>query len=161
MIIHPIQINLTFKNLNLPKDSSFIINFLKNVLGRALANFDHAPITLKGIEVQFAYGTTEDIIKQMLKRYVSSIAETVVGVLFSNNLIGNPVKFFERISGGVTDLIDKPIQGFNEGPLEGGLGLMLGASSFACKTVGATFDSIHQFTEAIATGLSGMVGVRF
>ena len=159
MIIHPIQINLTFKNLNLHRDSSFIMNFVKNVLGRALANFDRAPVTLKGIQIQSAYGTTTEIIQQTIKLYASSIAETVIGVFFSNNLIGNPMKFFEKISEGVIDLIDKPIQGFSEGPLEGGLGLILGASSFACKTVGATFDSIHNFTEAVATGLSGMTEV--
>jgi len=73
--------------------------------------------------------------------------------------LGNPVKFFDRISNGFNDLVDKPVQGFLEGPIEGGIGIIAGAGSFAAKTVGATFNSLHNIADSLANGLSSLTGV--
>ena len=48
----------------------------------------------------------------------------VLNLLGSLSLIGNPVGLFNNITTGVTDLIERPVEGFTKGPLEGGLGLM-------------------------------------
>jgi len=47
-----------------------------------------------------------------------------LSLLGSFDIIGNPVGLFSNITSGVSDLVTKPAEGFIEGPLEGGLGLM-------------------------------------
>ena len=159
LAIQPILINLTFKNLQFEKNDSFIFALLKNSLGKALANFDRAPIKLKGIGLTSVYGTKDQVIGTISQRYKDLAKETVMGIILSSNIIGNPVKFFDKISTGFNDLVDKPVQGFLEGPIEGGIGIIAGAGSFAAKTVGATFNSLHSITDSLANGLSTLSGV--
>jgi vacuolar protein sorting-associated protein 13A/C len=158
LTIHPIYIHFTFKSLAVMKKGSFMVRFANNVLGRTLANFDRAPITLKGVHMDSFYGTQTDLMKSLLKRYISSIIETLMGVVLSINIFGAPIKFFERITSGVTDLVDQPRLGLNEGTIECGQGLVSGTRSLASKTVGATFDSLHDMTDAVASGISGWAG---
>mmetsp|Transcript_28861 Transcript_28861/g.26176 ORF Transcript_28861/g.26176 Transcript_28861/m.26176 type:complete len:274 (+) Transcript_28861:4021-4842(+) len=81
-----------------------------------------------------------------------------MGIVFSSGIIGNPVKFFDRVSSGFGDLVEKPVQGFLDGPISGGVGIIAGAGSFVGKTVGATFNSLHSITDSFANGLSSLTG---
>lgn len=128
-------------------------------MGKALANFDKAPIKLRGIEIRSVYGTKDQVFGTLIERYKELAKETMMSVVFSSNILGNPVKFFDRISNGFNDLVDKPVQGFLEGPIEGGIGIIAGAGSFAAKTVGATFNSLHNIADSLANGLSSLTGV--
>jgi len=47
-------------------------------------------------------------------------------------------------------MIEKPIEGFIKGPLEGGMGLMQGAGSLVKNTISGTFGSINRFTNALS-----------
>lgn len=42
----------------------------------------------------------------------------------SVEILGNPTAFLNRISSGVVDLIEKPIEAISLGPLELGLGVL-------------------------------------
>ncbi len=159
LAIQPIMLNLTFKNLQFETADAFVFALLKNALGKALANFDRAPIKLRGIYLRSVYGTKDQVFGTLIERYKELGKETVMGFILSSNIIGNPVKFFGRISNGINDLVDKPAQGFLEGPIEGGIGIITGAGSFAAKTVGATFNSLHNIADSLANGLSSLSGV--
>jgi len=154
------MVGLTFKNLQYENNDAFVFALLKNALGKALANFDKAPIKLRGIDLRSVYGTKDQVFGTLTERYKELAKETMMGVVLSSNIIGNPVKFFDRISNGFNDLVDKPVQGFLEGPMEGGIGIIAGAGSFAAKTVGATFSSLHNIADSLANGLSTLSGVR-
>jgi len=158
LAIQPIIISVTFKNLQFENTDAFIFALLKNSLGKALANFDKAPIKLRGIEIRSVYGTKDQVFGTLIERYKELAKETMMSVVFSSNILGNPVKFFDRISNGFNDLVDKPVQGFLEGPIEGGIGIIAGAGSFAAKTVGATFNSLHNIADSLANGLSSLTG---
>lgn len=160
LAIQPIIISVTFKNLQFENTDAFIFALLKNSLGKALANFDKAPIKLRGIEIRSVYGTKDQVFGTLIERYKELAKETMMSVVFSSNILGNPVKFFDRISNGFNDLVDKPVQGFLEGPIEGGIGIIAGAGSFAAKTVGATFNSLHNIADSLANGLSSLTGVN-
>jgi vacuolar protein sorting-associated protein 13A/C len=69
----------------------------------------------------------------------------------SIELIGNPLSFFNRISTGVVDFIEKPIEGISKGPLELGLGIVEGATSLIKNTVAGTFYSINKVSSGIST----------
>lgn len=145
--------------MEVDESGSFIFVFLKKGIGKALANFDRAPLKLKGIELTQVYGTKANVIGTLLQRYKTVSIETIMKIIFSSNIIGNPVKFFDRISNGVSDLIDKPAQGFLEGPIEGGVGIVAGVGSLATQTLGATFQSLHNISDSIASGLSSLAKV--
>jgi len=58
------------------------------------------------------------------------------------SIIGNPVSLFKNIGTGVSDLIEMPMGGFIKGPIEGGVGIVLGAGSLLKNTVSGTFQSV-------------------
>lgn len=66
--------------------------------------------------------------KQVFVHYKDEAYKSVLGVLGSVNIIGNPVSLGKSLFKGVYDLFDKPMTGFVKGPIEGALGL--------CKGVG-------------------------
>jgi len=75
-------------------------------------------------------------------------------ILGSLNFIGNPVGLFNNISTGVNDLFDKPAEGFAKGPLEGGMGIMKGATSLVTKTLSGAFNTVSTFTGAMGSGFA-------
>lgn len=82
-------------------------------------------------------------------------------MLGSLNIIGNPVGLFHNISNGVTDLFEKPLEGFVQGPLEGGLGIVKGAGSLLKNTMAGTFNSVSKITGTVSTGISSLCMVNF
>ena len=61
---------------------------------------------------------------------------------------------FKKIGQGMFDFIDKPIEGFVQGPLGGGIGLVKGTGSLIKNTLAGTFNSVEKITGSIGTGLS-------
>jgi vacuolar protein sorting-associated protein 13A/C len=151
------MVNVSFKNMQFG-NSTFVFNFLKKALGKALASFDRAPLKLKGIELSHTYGTKTNVVGILKQRYKAVTVDTIMGIILSSNFIGNPTKLFNKVSSGFNDLIDKPVKGFLEGPIEGGIGILAGAGSFAAKTVGATFQSLHNIADSVANGMAALSG---
>lgn len=79
----------------------------------------------------------------------------------SLNIIGNPVGLFQNISTGVQDLFMKPKEGFVKGPLEGGLGIMKGASSLIKNTMSGAFNSVNKIAGSLSSGISALCMVTF
>lgn len=77
-----------------------------------------------------------------MSNYKSSLVNQSLSILGSVNIIGNPIGLFKNIGTGVTDLIEMPRDGFVKGPIEGGVGVVLGAGSLLKKTVSGTFGSV-------------------
>jgi len=153
------MLNITFKNPQFDLSGAFVFAYIKNALGKALANLDNAPINLSGITVNSLYCTQDQAVEGLLGRYKELAKNSILKIVFSANIIGNPVKFLSKVSSGVNDLVDKPAKGFLEGPIEGGIGIIGGVGSLAAKTLGATFNSLHGITGSLANGLSSLSGV--
>lgn len=64
------------------------------------------------------------ITNKLMSHYKSQMIRQVLKLLGSLNVIGNPVGLFSNISTGVSDLFEKPAEGFIKGPLEGGKGIL-------------------------------------
>jgi len=75
----------------------------------------------------------------------------------SIDILGNPVGLFNGIGTGVVDLFDKPMKGFVKGPLEGGKGMIIGASSLVKHTFAGTFNSVGKITGSIGSGLTSII----
>jgi vacuolar protein sorting-associated protein 13A/C len=113
---------------------------------------------LTGIELFGTYGTKSNVFGTMIQRYKSVTIDTVMGVFLSSNILGNPGKFFNGISSGFNDLFDIPAREFQKGPLDGMVGIGKGTASFIGKTIGATFDSVHNISDALASGVIAFSG---
>jgi vacuolar protein sorting-associated protein 13A/C len=158
--LHALIMILNYNNSMIGSDS-YASSFLKSAIGKAIANFELAEIKLRGFEGNHIYGPRSLIINSFEQRYTELIKGAVLEIFFSSGIIGNPNKFFNKFGSGVTDLVEKPINGFLEGPIEGVVGTVHGTASFAMKTVGATFGSLHSITGSIANGLANLSLVLF
>ncbi len=115
---------------------------LLNALGIALSNIDDAPISLKGIRLGNCFDTTEGIINKLSTHYKDALIRSLLKIIGSIDILGNPVGFMKHIAIGVFDLIDKPMEGFVKGPLEGSVGIVKGAGSLIKNTFAGTFNSV-------------------
>ena len=83
------------------------------------------------------------------EHYKFALLRQILPILGSIEIIGNPTSFLNRISTGVVDLIEKPIEAMSLGPLELGLGVLQGASSLIKNTVAGAFYSVNKITGSI------------
>mgnify|MGYP002623931192 CR=1 FL=1 len=158
LILNPIFLNLSFqlKKRESTYTGFYLINLLTSAVGSAIANLDSAPIMLSGIQLNNVFDSQEQIIDKIVKKYKDDAAKMLLRLVGSLDIVGNPVALFENISGGFRDLIEKPYEGFIQGPLEGGKGLVMGAGSLFKNTVSGTMNSLGKVTGSIATGLSSL-----
>lgn len=162
--VQPIFLNISFHLKGQSQDDKkeggfFILKVLTNVLGSALANVDEAPLNLKGVQLQNVFDERQAIVSKLANKYKDEGIRQVFKILGSIDILGNPVGLFNNISTGVVDLFEKPIHGFNQGPLEGGYGIVLGAGSLVKNTISGTFNSINKVTGSLAGGLSSLTMV--
>ena len=156
LVIPPIFINLTFQKLSglAKKKNDGILNVLSSALGIIVANVDDAPLKLKGIELKNIFDSKSSIVNKLINKYKHESTKMLLRMVGSVDIIGNPVKLFSNISTGVRDLIEKPVNGFVHGPLEGGKGLVAGAGSLMKNTISGTFNSVGKMTGSLASGIS-------
>ncbi|EAR90561.2 PH domain protein (macronuclear) [Tetrahymena thermophila SB210] len=153
LILSNIELSITFKANLKAKDSD--LNIVFTALGVALADIE-APIKLKGIRLINCFETVPGIISKLTSHYKDQAITQVLKACGSFNIIGNPVGLFQNISTGVNDLLNKPAEGFVQGPLEGGLGIMQGTSSLIKNTMAGAFYSVNKFTGSLSSGISAL-----
>lgn len=155
---------MSYQHTTLHKETGgddLLATFISTSFVTSIASFEDAPVSLGGIKIQGVWDKWGDIAKKVFANYKSQAAEVVLGVAFSSRIIGNPVKLFGGIAQGVQDLVEKPIEGFSEGPLAGGTGLLKGVESLATKTLGGTFGVVQNITGSLADGISRLAVVIF
>lgn len=160
--VYPLQLVLSYQHTTLEKSEDDLLeNFINTSFVSSIANFEDAPISLSGLKIEGVWDKWGDIMMKLFANYRSQAADFVLGVAFSSRIIGNPVKFFGGIAQGVQDLVEKPIEGFSEGPLKGGSGLLKGVESLTTKTLGGTFGAVQNITGSLADGLSRLAVVIY
>ena len=100
------------------------------------------------------FDSLQSITKKMSTHYSESFKTEILKLVFSVDIIGNPMGLLNNIGTGVTDLVEKPIEGFVQGPLEGGVGIVKGAGSLVKNIVAGTMNSFNKVTGSVATGIS-------
>ena len=114
LLLNPLFFNISFqlKKKEAATDAFFILNLITSVLGTAIANLDDAPVSLSGVKLDNMYDSTDQIASKIINKYKDDAAKILLKLVGSINIIGNPVGLFGNISDGVTDLFEKPMQGF-------------------------------------------------
>ncbi|EAS01215.2 PH domain protein (macronuclear) [Tetrahymena thermophila SB210] len=137
-------------------DSYLLLNTFASVLGTAIGNVDDAPLKIKKYIMKEVYDSQSGIKNQILKNYKSQAFRQLFRILGSFEIIGNPVGFYNKIVDGFQELVEKPIEGIQQGPVEFGIGITEGTSSLLKNGVAGTFQSLNKMTGTISTGVSKM-----
>jgi vacuolar protein sorting-associated protein 13A/C len=88
-----------------------------------------------------------------MEHYMSNIKTNVVKLLGSSDLIGNPVNFVNTLGTGLKDVYYAPRDGFMQGPLQGGIGILKGAKSAVTHTIGGAAGSVGKITNSLNKGV--------
>lgn len=79
--------------------------------------------------------------------------KNVFGLLMSTNVLGNLNLLGHDIGTGAKDFFYKPYEGFIDGPMEGGKGLVLGTASLLGNTAKGSLGTISRLIGGISKGL--------
>lgn len=140
---------------------------LLNSMLSTIANLEDVKIKLKGLHLVNCNDTKEGIITKFEAHYRQNLVKElfttikIFNMLGHADFVGNPIGLFQNISTGVTDLIEKPLEGIVKGPLEGGKGLFQGAGSLAKNTFKGTFNTVKVITGSLSSGIASLSQVIF
>jgi hypothetical protein len=85
-----------------------------------------------------------------MAHYKRKVMKNVFSLLSSTNALGNLNLLSHDIGTGVKDFFYKPIEGFVDGPIEGGRGLVIGTASLFGNTAKGAFGTVSRITGAIS-----------
>lgn len=131
-------------------------NIAFDFIGAIITNIEDAPIDLGAVNSttqSLPMSLATDIAKA---QYYEDLKNSLIKILGSLNVIGNPQQLFREISAGVKDFVDKPLDKVDDGimPLNVGTGLIKGTGSLVTHTVGGAFGSVNRITKTFADGIS-------
>lgn len=164
-----IDVSISFKKTTLhhfrlrdsAKQEEFsILNTFTKAFGLALSNVENAQVRVKGIAMESVYDTMNGIGKKLTQHCKDELLKSLPMFLGSIQIIGNPVELFNSLGTGLVDFIEKPIEGFVQGPLEGGMGFIRGTESLVKNTIVGTVSTLNRFTTTVADGISALAMVN-
>ena len=88
-----------------------------------------------------------------MEHYTSNIRSNVLKFIGSTDLLGNPTDFVNTLGSGARQFYYAPKEGFMEGPLQGGLGLLKGTGSLVSHTLGGVSGSVSKITNTLNRGV--------
>lgn len=138
------------------------LSVLLNSMLSTIANLEDVKVKLIGLQLYNCSDTQEGIISKFEEHYKQNIMKELFTTLKIFNMIGhadfigNPIGLFQNISTGVTDLWEKPKEGFVKGPLEAGKGLFEGASSLVKNTFTGTMNTFKVITGSLSSGIANL-----
>eukprot|EP01017_Pseudomicrothorax_dubius_P031197 TRINITY_DN3958_c0_g1_i4.p1 TRINITY_DN3958_c0_g1~~TRINITY_DN3958_c0_g1_i4.p1 ORF type:complete len:632 (+),score=84.39 TRINITY_DN3958_c0_g1_i4:151-2046(+) len=156
--VSAIRLNTTFLHTYRRKgtETNQLFNSMTSSLGVALTNLDEAPLRLNSLALRDVFDNQAGLSLKLFNHYQEAIIKSIFKLLGSINILGNPVGLFKNLSSGISDLIEKPLKGFEKGALEGSLGIVEGASSLVKNTLSGTINSLNKISGSLATGLSSI-----
>ena len=112
MHLSPIEIMFTFfkkvhSNIALSSNSNVILN----ALGVVFTNISNAPIRMNGIQLFHVFGYPYEISDRLFSLYRTQILKNVLKLIFSIDIIGNPLSLLRSVATGVKDFFYKPVKG--------------------------------------------------
>ena len=147
----PLDLKISFYSTMKVEGDKGFNNFLRR-FGLALNTIEGAPIKLNALEMRDVVGNLNDIMYILKDQYMSRLKKNLFRVLGASSLIGNPIQLVNNVSSGFKDFFYKPVEGFVEGPLEGGKGLAKGTKSLFTHTVQGTFSSASGIFGSLSKG---------
>jgi len=160
----PIDIELSFRTRAkkdsvavAAEDSGSILRGVKQ-LGLSLSNVDKAPFRLNSLVINNLYGTPGEIRTVLYAHYRQKLMKNVLGLFLSTAALGNMNLLAQDIGTGVKDFFYRPIEGFVDGPIEGGKGLVIGTASLLGNTAKGALGSVSRLMNTVSKSLLFLAG---
>ena len=141
------------------RDEFSLVATFARAFGLALTNIENASIKIKGMNIQSLYDTLNGLTVKFTQHCKQELIKSFPNFLGSIQIIGNPVELFNSIGNGLVDFIEKPMEGFVHGPLEGGMGFIRGTESLLKNALVGTVSTLNRFTTTMADGISALAMV--
>jgi hypothetical protein len=100
--------------------------------GVSIVNVDEAIIRLPKQCSKLMVVSQDGLVAQLTSEYKDLFIKEMGKIIFSIGLLGSPRIFYERMTNGTEDLLNKPIEGFREG------GFLRGFRGFGAGTISFT-----------------------
>jgi vacuolar protein sorting-associated protein 13A/C len=134
------------------KEKTGLLNMITS-FGLALTTVEDAPISLNALKMDNVFGSSQELALILQEQYTARLKRNLFKILGSTALIGNPIMLANSLGTGVKDFFYKPVEGFVDGPLEGGYGIVKGAGSLLKNTVQGTFGSASNIFGSLSKGI--------
>ena len=121
-----------------------------------MLSIDSATVKFPSCDLSQVYMSQHRLKKVVSMHYEERLKQEVFRLIWHTDILGTPMNFLSHIGTAVFDLVNEPVQGIVNGPLEGGKGLIKGAGSFLKNSVSATFGSVSKLTGSVATGITAL-----
>lgn len=134
------------------KGSSSITHQISNVFAGTISNIEDAHIQLKGLFLKELLDNNLNILfYKIIEHYKQGIGSTILKLLFSVNIIGNPIGLWSTIQSSVNEVIERPSRkGNSHGPLD-----YLQDASYVLRRTGmGVCDSFNRITKSLSDGIS-------
>ena len=156
--ISPLEIQLSIKTKNksnIIKKYVTSINLLNIIVSNVL-NLDKTDVSLEGSQINNFYGTYKDIALQILYHYHKNALPQYFKLIFSTDILGNPINLCNDIKTGLVKFVEKPAEGIVKGPF----GFVYGTVEGGKSLIQHTFTGALSTASKISAGLSkGMLNI--
>jgi hypothetical protein len=163
LVMSPIDFEITYRTRVRSEDEAAaeetgsVLRSFKQ-LGLSLSNIDRAPFRLNSLVFSNVYGTSEEIHAVLYAHYRQRLMKNVLGLCLSTAALGNMNLLAQDLGTGVKDFFYRPIEGFVDGPIEGGKGLVFGTASLLGNTAKGAFGSVSRIANTVSKSLLFLAG---
>ncbi len=133
-------------------DAPSLITILKR-FGLSISTIEDSPLSMNALELENVFGTADEIIYILQEQYITRLKSNILQLVGASNVLGNPISFYNSIGTGFKDFFFKPMEGFVDGPIEGGKGLLDGTGSLVKHTTEGVFGSVAKIVGSASKGL--------
>lgn len=150
----PISIIFSYKNISnrLFDELNLRSTIIQNIID-LFATTTHITLSLNSLEMTRVSGDMKEILEKIRDYHYYNIFRQCIKLLFSIDILGNPLGLIERLGKGVKDFIYFPLAGAAGGPSKFLVGSFSGAKSLLSHAVGGVFDSTHKITAGIGKSI--------
>jgi hypothetical protein len=117
--------------------------------GLKLTSISGAPVRLEALEITNIYGPSSDVTQQLSKHYLGNIKGNILRVAASSDSLGNPYNFVNTLGSGVKNFYYEPRDGFMQGPIQGGIGVLKGTAGVVSSGAAAVTGVVGKLTNSV------------
>ncbi|KAH9115392.1 hypothetical protein AeMF1_010553 [Aphanomyces euteiches] len=152
----PIQATLSYATSSDPTNDVQVagVRQILQAAGRTLTKIHNAPLNWRALKWQHMFVPRETMLNQMSLHYQHEAYRQAYLLLGSVDVLGNPVKVWYNLRGGLAAFVWEPLRGWQESPQAFGIGLVKGTTLLFRALVYAVLDFNTRIASSILLGLT-------
>ena len=163
LVMSPVDFELTYRTRGKTENDASEKEGPRNMrglklAGLSLANFEKAPFKLNSLVLSNVFGTPAEIQSIMYANYRQKFVKNFVILVSSSNLLLGMNLLAYDVGTGVKDFFYRPMEGFVDGPIEGGKGIFIGTGSLIGNTAKGAFGTVSRLMNTVSKSLLFLAG---